>query len=155
MRCNVATDAISSLGIFPRQEKQQPAATEPAPASEPAQEPSSTTQESSSSEPTPSSSTATNPAPGAAQNSSGGMEIQAMPERLRDLIANQQTSRTDTPLTLFTRKLAATRAERPAQASEPVAVQQTAQEIMAKAAASLVAQANHTRDSALALLQTE
>ncbi len=130
-----------------------PTASDPAPAPAPAPEPTPTTTDPApASEPVGSAAppSATTPAAGTAVSSSVVVEIRPMPPRLRDLIVKQQT-REETALGAFAHQLA----ERTAQPDASVAapdVERTAREIIAKASASMVAQANQTRESVLASL---
>lgn len=127
-----------------QQKKETPTVTEPSPTPEPTQ-----TAEPESPAPAPATQ-ATSTA--SASSYTPEVQVQAMPERLRDLIVELRTvSGDETSLERVARDLALVRSEMGVTVRREEAAL-TAREIIASASASLVAQANHNRDSARAIL---
>ena len=142
-----------------QQKKQTPTVTEPAPAPapEPAPAPTQTAQPAS---PAPAPAPATQPAPAAAapvaaapvaSSYTPAVQVQAMPERLRDLLVELRTvSGEETSLERVARDLASARSGQAAVRQDEAML--TAREIIVSASTSLVAQANHSQASARAIL---
>lgn len=124
--------------------KETSTVTEPSPTPEP-----SPTQTAEPTSPAPAPATATT---ATASSYTPEVQVQPMPERLRDLIVELRRAGGDeTSLERVARDLALARSGMGVEVRQEEAAL-TAREIIASASTSLVAQANHNRDSARAIL---